>query len=79
MDMQMPEMDGLEATRCIRQLPRHAATPILAMTANAFAADKARCLAAGMSDFIAKPVMPEALFQILLQWLNQRSAGQRPS
>ncbi|MEY4754601.1 MAG: hypothetical protein RJA44_2276, partial [Pseudomonadota bacterium] len=79
MDMQMPEMDGLEATRCIRLLPRHAATPILAMTANAFAADKARCLAAGMSDFIAKPVMPEALFQILLQWLNQRSAGQRPS
>ncbi len=72
MDMQMPEMDGLEATRQIRQLSCHQATPILAMTANAFAEDKDRCFAAGMDDFIAKPVQPEILFSTLLKWLEQR-------
>lgn len=71
MDMQMPVLDGLDATRQIRQLPGHQATPILAMTANAFAENKDQCFAAGMDDFIAKPVTPEVLYEILLKWLEK--------
>jgi CheY-like chemotaxis protein len=69
MDMQMPRMNGLDATRRIRQLPAYSETPILAMTANAFAEDKAQCLAAGMSGFMTKPVLPEDLYRTLLSAL----------
>ncbi len=75
MDVQMPTMNGLEATRAIRQLPGMAKTPILALTANAFDEDRDRCLAAGMDAHIGKPVEPDALCEIVLHWLRKSSAA----
>jgi CheY-like chemotaxis protein len=76
MDMQMPHMDGLEATVAIRSLAGGAQVPIIAMTANAFAEDKARCLAVGMNDFIAKPVSPESLFAGILRCFKAMGRAQ---
>ena len=72
MDMQMPKLNGLDATQQIRHLPEHRHTPIIAMTANAFSEDKAQCLAAGMNDFLSKPFNPDELFAILLRALSRR-------
>lgn len=70
MDMQMPRLNGLDATRQIRAIAGRRDTPIIAMTANAFAEDKARCTEAGMNDFLIKPYAPDLLFATLLRALN---------
>ncbi|MBV5332531.1 response regulator, partial [bacterium] len=70
MDLQMPRMDGLEATLALRALPGWSQIPIVAMTANAFEEDRRACEAVGMSDFVAKPVNPGLLFSTLLKWLS---------
>ena len=75
MDMQMPRMDGLEATRRIRALPGGGDRLIIAMTANAFAEDRARCLAAGMDYFATKPIDPDAFFGLLLSALSERQGA----
>ena len=77
MDMQMPEMDGLEATRLIRTVPELDSTPIVAMTASAFGADRDACLAAGMNDHIGKPVNPATLYEKLLRWLDESRKSPR--
>ena len=82
MDVRMPDMDGLEATRQIRSMEDSTASskdlPILAMTANVFAEDKQACLEAGMNDFISKPVDPDNLFSMIAKWLppEEPKAGQ---
>ncbi|NTV72196.1 MAG: response regulator [Azonexaceae bacterium] len=69
MDIQMPVMNGFSATRAILAKSLNQQTPIIAMTANAFTEDRAECLEAGMKDYLAKPVRPERLYQMLLKWL----------
>ncbi|MEK8050786.1 response regulator [Ideonella sp. DXS22W] len=78
MDMQMPGMDGLAATRAIRQLPQGAAVPILAMTAHVFGDAGRACQEAGMNGHVTKPVAPETLFSKMLQWLPE-GAAQAPA
>jgi signal transduction histidine kinase/DNA-binding response OmpR family regulator/HPt (histidine-containing phosphotransfer) domain-containing protein len=72
MDMQMPVMDGLAATRAIRLKPQYQTLPIIAMTANVMDSDREKCTEAGMNDHIAKPIDPEALFAALLRWIKPR-------
>ncbi len=77
MDLQIPHLNGVDATREIRSLPGYAETPILAMTANAFNEDRQICIDAKMNDHIAKPVDPDKLFETLLKWLEKRSQTTR--
>jgi len=79
MDMQMPVMDGLQATRLIRELPNGGTVPILAMTANAFADDRQRCAEAGMNDHLAKPFEPTQLYELLLRWLPEGRGSATPA
>jgi CheY-like chemotaxis protein len=75
MDVQMPEMDGYEATHVIREREQTRELPIIAMTANVTKEDRARCLDAGMNDFQPKPIRPELFYQTVAQWIRPR----RPS
>ncbi len=77
MDVQMPEMDGYEATRIIRATSRLAGQKVIAMTANAMAEDRERCLDSGMDDFISKPIDPDQMVLVLAKWLPER-AGIKP-
>ena len=78
MDMQMPVMDGLEATKTIRTLPHGKTIPIIAMTANAYAEDRQRCTDAGMNDHLGKPVMPDTFYSMLIKWLSTMSESLGP-
>jgi PAS domain S-box-containing protein len=78
MDLQMPRLNGLEATRVIRREPLNGTTPILAMTANAFDEDRQACLDAGMNDHIPKPVDPDQLYDSVLHWLTHKPRTGRP-
>ena len=78
MDMQMPVMDGLSATAAIRRITRLHAMPIVAMTANAMDEDRRNCLQAGMNDFLTKPIDPEALWSMLLTWIQPPKAPTTP-
>jgi signal transduction histidine kinase/ActR/RegA family two-component response regulator len=75
MDVQMPVMDGIEATRHIRQLPNNPDVPIIAFTANVFPEDEARCRAAGMNGFIGRPVEAEDLYAVMQAWLARPPEG----
>jgi hemerythrin-like metal-binding protein len=70
MDMQMPGIDGPEAARRLRFVPGYATVPIVALTGNDSHEDRARCLAAGMNDFLGKPVRPEVMYGVVLKWLE---------
>jgi two-component system sensor histidine kinase/response regulator len=78
MDLQMPEMDGFQATAAIRGLPGGGSVAIIAMTANAMASDRERCLAAGMDDHVAKPLSPEALVRTLAKWAGVEGVEMEP-
>jgi two-component system sensor histidine kinase/response regulator len=79
MDLHMPVMDGQAATRAIRQLPGHAHTPIVALTADAFSEDRQRSLEAGMNDHLAKPITPDSFYPRILRWLSMQGTSQRAS
>ena len=71
MDLMMPEMDGLTATRTLRQRPEYARLPVIALTAKAMPEDRQRCLEAGANDYIAKPIDVDKLVSLCRVWLRQ--------
>ncbi|RYX92724.1 MAG: response regulator [Comamonadaceae bacterium] len=78
MDMQMPVMDGVAATQAIRRMPLLRRLPIVAMTANAMAQDRRRCMEAGMNDFLVKPINPDELWAMLLKWITPAGQPKAP-
>ena len=79
MDMQMPVMDGVTATKAIRSKPQLSNLPIIAMTANVMAADREKCIEAGMNDHVAKPIDPDELLTVLLRWIKPRDGSSTTS
>ena len=78
MDVMMPEMDGYEAMRALREMPQFKSLPIIALTAKAMKGDREKCIASGASDYIAKPVDVEKLLAMLRVWMEDaKSKGQR--
>jgi signal transduction histidine kinase/CheY-like chemotaxis protein/HPt (histidine-containing phosphotransfer) domain-containing protein len=75
MDLQMPEMDGLTATRLLRADPRFGSLPIIAMTAHALVEERERCMSAGMNDHVTKPIDPDALFATLARWTTPKKTA----
>jgi two-component system sensor histidine kinase/response regulator len=75
MDLQMPVMDGFEATRRIRAQPRYVELPVIAMTAAVLTRDREACEAAGMNDHVAKPIVPQDLLAVLLKWVKVDADG----
>jgi CheY-like chemotaxis protein len=71
MDIMMPEMDGLDTTRAIRELPQFRSLPIIAVTAKAMKGDREKCIEAGAWDYLAKPVDPDQMLSVLRAWLNR--------
>ena len=71
MDTMRPQMDGIEATQAIRQLPAFKSLPIISLTAKAMKGDREKCLGAGASDYVTKPVDPDKLLSLIYQWLNR--------
>jgi CheY-like chemotaxis protein len=74
MDVMMPEMDGIEATQIIRKTPEFVKLPIISLTAKAMKGDRDKCLAAGASDYITKPVDPEKLLSMMHFWMHKESS-----
>jgi CheY-like chemotaxis protein len=78
MDLEMPEMDGFQATQAIRADARIAQVPVIAVTAQAMRGDRERCLAAGMDAYLTKPIMPDLLYRTLTQMLRAQLAEDKP-
>jgi CheY-like chemotaxis protein len=74
MDLQMPQMDGLQATRALREQPGHRATPVVGLTASAMLSERDDCLAAGMNDVLTKPYEPRHLVEVVESWLRRAKA-----